>query len=234
MTVPYIPRNFSRNCLLSFSLSISRSIFLPPSENLLRESLYLNTARPYLVGSTRQRIIRAHGGTFHLYTEGHTGIYAHTCTCIHTPTRVLRYERSRDGRRRRNDDRQTQRRRCMHLPKAVCDEGGVGGGGGDGALYRGGERSYRFWPCRAGGQIFPTPLSCLNCAPLATPTIAADARFNSEHSRLIIIADRTRSSLKPAYRAYNAIRSGVPRIICASLRIFSTHRWKKKKKNTKD
>lgn len=49
----------------------------------------------------------------------------------------------------------------MHLPKAVRDEGGVGGGGGGGALYRVENARTGFGPCRAGGQIFPTPLTAL-------------------------------------------------------------------------
>lgn len=45
----------------------------------------------------------------------------------------------------------------MHLPKAACDEGGVGGGGG--AHYIAWRTFVPVLARRAGGQIFPAPLT---------------------------------------------------------------------------
>lgn len=130
-----IPCDFSRNCPLSLPLFFMDHFTLhltrldPISPRWLHASAY----------------IRAHGDAFHLYTEGHTGIYAYenTYAHIHTDTDRHRYTSghatdgltARTARMTRCAPQRrpaTQRRRCMHLPKAVRDEGGVGGG----ALYR--------------------------------------------------------------------------------------------------
>lgn len=121
------------------------------SPSLLRGSLYLtpytshdSTLSP-LVGSTRQRK-SARTVAHSTCTPRGTQVYTHTKICTHIYIHRHRYTsgHATDGLTARmtrcalQRRPATQRRRCMHLPKAVRDEGGVGGGGGDGggALYR--------------------------------------------------------------------------------------------------
>lgn len=153
-----------------------------------RGSLYLtpHTARPYLAPRWLQRVsvISARTVAHSTCTPRGTQVYAHDYR--------HRYERSRDGRihdavfaatttgnsteevyapsegctRRRRSRRRRWRRRRRTISR--------------------GERSYRFWPCRASGQIFPTPLTAL-IALHFNPDVTIARGSTSE--RLMTMAD---------------------------------------------
>lgn len=158
-------QDFSRNFLPpARPLSLERVLFV--------DHFTPRTARPYLAprwlyASVYIRMPRArwHIPPVHAHTVEHREkerkrkrMHIHIHKYRHTAgytlgARARIYSHATDARRGCTDDDAAtelrpaaQRRRCMHLPKAVCDEGGVGGGGyssGDGtaavrrrALYR--------------------------------------------------------------------------------------------------